>query len=315
LQRERPDPDERPGPRRERVLTTSVGTHLGAFTGLDWALFLSIGGIWGASFLLIAIGLDAFEPGVVTWLRILFGATVLWMVPGARRPVRRDDLSRLAALSVLWVAIPFTLFPIAEESISSGLTGLLNGAVPIFAVIVGSLMLRRLPGRLQTVGLAVGFAGIAAIALPSVGEGSSEATGVTLVLLATVCYGVAINIAAPLTQRYGSLPVMARMLGMAAVWTAPLGLLGLGGSDLAWESLLAVGALGVMGTGVAFVLMGRLVARVGSARASIATYLIPVVALVLGVVFRDETVRVAAVVGVALVIAGAALASRKERAA
>jgi drug/metabolite transporter (DMT)-like permease len=70
-----------------------------------------------------------------------------------------------------------------------------------------------------------------------------------------------------------------------------------------------------MGTGVAFVLMGRLVARVGSARASIATYLIPVVALILGVVFRDETVRVAAVVGVALVIAGAALASRKERAA
>jgi drug/metabolite transporter (DMT)-like permease len=295
------------------VLTTSVGTHLGAFTGLDWALFLSIGGIWGASFLLIAIGLDAFEPGVVTWLRILFGATVLWMVPAARRPVRRDDLSRLAALSVLWVAIPFTLFPIAEESISSGLTGLLNGAVPIFAVIVGSLMLRRLPGRLQTVGLAVGFVGIAAIALPSVGEGSSEATGVTLVLLATVCYGVAINIAAPLTQRYGSLPVMARMLSLAAVWTAPLGLLGLGGSDLAWESLLAVGALGVMGTGVAFVLMGRLVARVGSARASIATYLIPVVALVLGVVFRDETVHVAAVVGVALVIAGAALASRKER--
>jgi drug/metabolite transporter (DMT)-like permease len=238
---------------------------------------------------------------------------VLWLVPAARRPVSRDHAARLVALSVLWVAIPFTLFPIAERSISSGLTGLLNGALPIFAAIIGSLMLRRLPGRTQIVGLAVGFVGIAAIALPSLGEGSSEAIGVALVLLATVCYGVAINIAAPITQRYGSLPVMARMLALAAVWTAPFGLVGLHGSGFAWPSLLAVATLGVMGTGVAFVLMGRLVSRVGSGRASFATYLIPVVALVLGAVFRDEVVHVSSVVGVVLVIAGAALASRKER--
>jgi len=305
--------EEPAGTRRDRVLTTSAGTHLGAFTGIDWAIFLSIGGIWGSSFLLIAIGLDGFEPGLVTWLRILFGAAVLWLVPAARRRIRRHDLPRLVALSVLWVALPFTLFPLAERSISSGLTGLLNGALPIFAVTIGSLMLRRLPGRTHAIGLIVGFVGIAAIALPSVGEGSSEALGVGLALLATVCYGVAINIAAPLTQRYGSLPVMARMLALAALWTAPFGLVGLNGSGFAWTSLFAVAALGMLGTGAAFVLMGRLVSRVGSQRASFATYLIPVVAMILGVVFRDEAVRSSSIVGVALVIAGATLASRKER--
>ena len=293
-------------------MTTTAGTHLGAFTPLDWAMFLSIGLIWGSSFLLIAIGLDAFEPGLITWLRIVFGASVLWLVPAARARVQREDVARLVALSLLWVAIPFTLFPLAEQRITSGLTGLVNGAVPIFAVAVGSVMLRRMPGRSQASGLAVGFLGVVAIALPSVSEGSSEAAGFVMALGASVCYGVAINIAAPLAQRYGSLPVMARMLGLASLWTLPLGILSVRSSDFAWPSVLAVAALGILGTGIAFVLMGHLVARVGS-RASFATYLIPVVALILGVVFRDEAVHVLSVVGIGLVIAGALLASRRER--
>ena len=298
--------------RAGRLLSTSAGTHLGAFTALDWALFSSIGLIWGSSFLLIAVGLEAFDPGVVTWLRILFGAGVLWLVPSVRTPVDGSDRPRLVALSLLWVGIPFTLFPLAEQHISSGTTGLLNGALPIFAVTIGSVMLGRLPGRVQLIGLAVGFAGVAAIALPGVAQGSSEAVGIAMALLATVCYGFAINIAAPLTQRYGSLPVMARMLALAAVWTAPFGLVGIGPSTVAWRSLLAIAALGVVGTGIAFVLMGRLVARVGSSRASFATYLIPVVAFVLGVVVRGEQAHVSSIVGIALVIAGALLASRKE---
>ena len=294
------------------VLSTSVGTHRGAFAASDWALFASIGAIWGSSFLLIAIGLDAFEPGLITWMRVLFGAATLWLVPAARLPLDRDDRARLVALSLLWVGVPFTLFPLAQQWISSGLTGLLNGSLPIFATTIGALMLRRLPGRAQAIGLFVGFAGVAAIAAPSLAEGSSEALGVVFVLVAVACYGVAINIAAPLTQRYGALPVMGRMLGLAAIWTAPFGLVGLAGSSFDWGSLAAIAALGALGTGLAFVLMGRLVARVGSARASFATYLIPVVALVLGAVFLDETVRALSIAGIALVIAGALLASRKE---
>ncbi|MGZ8618621.1 MAG: DMT family transporter [Actinomycetota bacterium] len=297
---------------RRSVLSTSHGTHTGAFTPLDWTLFGSIGLIWGASFLLIAIGLDAFTPGLVTWMRVGCGAAALWLVPGARTQVAREDRPRIVALSVLWVAIPFTLFPLAEQWISSALTGLLNGSLPIFATAIGALMLRRTPGKAQTAGLAVGFVGIAAIAVPAATVGADDALGVALVLIAVVCYGFAINIAAPVTQRYGSLPVMARMLALAAVWTAPLGLIGVTRSTFAWPSFAAVAVLGAVGTGLAFVLMGRLVARVGSARASFATYLIPVVAMLLGAVFRGDEITAISVAGIALVIAGALLASRRE---
>jgi drug/metabolite transporter (DMT)-like permease len=304
------------GPSRRRgVLSTSEGTHRGAFAALDWALFASIGGIWGASFLFIAIGLEAFEPGLITWGRVVCGAAVLWLVPAARTRIEREDWARLVALSLLWVAIPFTLFPIAEQHVSSGLVGLLNGALPIFAAVIGSLMLRRVPDRSHLLGLGIGFAGVATIALPVAGAGSSEALGVVLALSAVACYGVAINISAPLTQRYGSLPVMANMLALASIWTAPFGSWGLRRSSFVWDSTAAVAVLGALGTGIAFVLMGRLVARVGSTRASFATYLIPVVAMILGAVFLDEKVRGSSVLGIALVIAGAILASRREGAA
>jgi drug/metabolite transporter (DMT)-like permease len=309
------DPAPAIGSTRRGVLTTSHGTHAGAFTPLDWGLFLAIGCIWGSSFLFIRIGLDAFAPGLITSLRILLGAAALWLVPAARSPMDRTDRPRLIVLSVLWVAIPFTLFPLAEQHITSGLTGLLNGALPIFAGVIGAVMLRRPPGRVQTVGLAIGFAGVAAIALPSLSAGSSEAIGVAMGLLATVCYGFAINIAAPITQRYGSLPVMARMLVWASIWTAPLGIIGLGESEFAWPSFVAVATLGVLGTGLAFVLMGRLVSRVGSTRGSMATYLIPVVALMLGAIFLGEPVHPLSVLGIGLVILGAVLASRRERVA
>jgi len=144
-------------------MSTTAGTHLGAFTPLDWLLFLSVGVIWGSSFLLIAIGLDAFAPGLVTWLRIVFGASALWLVPAARQKVHREDFPRLVAVSLLWIAIPFTLFPLAEQHIASGVTGLINGALPIFAVanagVAWSLGVFEGRGRLMsaiTFGLVVG---------------------------------------------------------------------------------------------------------------------------------------------------------------
>ncbi len=99
-----------------RILTTSHGTHRGAFAPIDWALFLAVGLIWGSSFLFMAIGLEAFRPGLVTWLRILFGASVLWCFPRTRKRIAREDRPRLAVLAITWVAIPFTLFPLAQGS-------------------------------------------------------------------------------------------------------------------------------------------------------------------------------------------------------
>ncbi len=123
---------------------------------------------------------------------------------------------------------------------------------------------------------------------------------------------MAFNVATPLQQRYGSVPVMARMLLLGAVWTGPLGLLSLPGSEISWPALAATAAVGVLGTGVAFALFGTLVGRTGSTRASVVGYVIPVVALGLGVIFRGDEVAPIALVGVALVIVGAFLSSRGE---
>ena len=295
-----------------RVLSTAHGTHRDAFAPIDWLLFASVGTIWGSSFLLIAIGLESFEPGLVTWLRILFGAAALWPLRRARVRFEREDLPRLIALSVAWVAIPFTLFPLAQGTVNSAIAGMLNGAAPIFTAVIATILLRRAPGPRQLVGIPLGFAGVAAIALAAASGGRSQALGVAMIVVATICYGIAFNIATPLQQKYGSLPVMAAILAIGAVPTAPFGLASLGGSDLAWDALVAVAVLGLVGTGFAFVLMGRLVGRVGATRASIVGYLIPVVALALGVAFRDDDVGPFALFGVALVIAGAYLTSRRE---
>lgn len=295
-----------------RLLSTARGINQEAFTALDWGLFLSIGLIWGSSFLLIAIGLEAFEPGLITWLRVCAGALVLALVPSARRPIEAGDRSRVVAMSVLWVAIPFTLFPLAQQWVTSAVAGMLNGALPIITAAIGALMLRRLPTPAQIVGLVLGTAGIAAIALSAASEGTSAAVGVAMLVVAVGCYGLAVNISTPIVQRYGALPVMARMLALAVVWTAPYGLWSIPGSTFEVGSLAAVLVLGAVGTGLAFVFMGRLVARVGSTRAAFATYLVPVVALMLGIVARNEPVTVIALIGIAMVIAGAILASRRE---
>ena len=294
---------------RSRVFTTAESANPGAFTATDWALFCSISTIWGASFLLIDIALDAFRPGLVTFLRAAGGAVTLWLVPAARRPLAAQDRLRVVVLSFVWVAVPFTIFPVAQQWVNSALTGMLNGAMPIFAALVATTLLRRMPRPARLAGLLIGSVGVAAIAWSTAAPAAASAVGVALIL----CDGVAVNLAVPLQQRYGAVPVMARITALGALWTAPFGLYGLAGSAFGWSALLAVLAVGIVGTGIAYWIMGTLVGRAGSVRASFITYLIPVVALILGVVLRGDRVAGLAVVGVALATAGALLAARRER--
>lgn len=300
-------------PVRARALEATASLNPGAFSAPDWGLFVAIALIWGSSFLFIAIALDAIEPGLITWGRVALGAAVLNVVPRARTRLDPEDRFRMVLLSLLWVGIPFTLFPLAEQHISSAVTGMLNGSMPIFAALVAGVLLRTPPGPTQAAGLVVGLAGTLAVSLDQLGEGDNAWIGVLMALGATVCYGFAINIAAPLQRRYGSLAVMARMLALATIWTAPFGLWSIPGSSFELGPALSVAFIGAVGTGIAFVIMATLVGSVGSTRASMATYLIPVVAMVLGVLVRDDRVGVVAVVGVVLVVVGAYFASRPER--
>src|SRR5262245_33789961 len=219
-----------------KILTTAEGRHAGAFSAGDWSRFLGIGLIWGASFLLIEIALRSFEPGLVTWLRIGFGAAALAFLPSARgASIAREDRARVVAVAVLWVAVPFTLFPLAQRFVTSAVAGMLNGSLPIMAAIVAAVLLGRLPRRLQMLGLAIGAVGVASIAITAAGEGANQAIGVLMILGAVVCYAFAVNIVGPLQQRYGSVPVMARVLVIAAVLAAPFGIWSLPASTFSWS--------------------------------------------------------------------------------
>lgn len=294
-----------------RLVSTSVGSNREAFGPTEWILTLSLAATWGVSFLFIAIGLDSFEPGLVTALRVGLGAAALWFFPQSRMPVDRDAWPQLFFLSLVWITIPFTLFPIAQQWITSALAGMLNGAMPLFAATVAAVLLRKIPGSRQIVGLLMGFVGIVLVAAPS-WEGRSEIRGIVLVLIAVGLYGIATNVAVPLQQRYGALPVAYRVLVFATIATLPFGLWSVPDSEFSWGSFLAVAFLGVAGTGLAIGGMTALVGRAGATRGSIVVYFIPIVAVAAGVIFRDERVEALALSGIALVLVGAFLASRRE---
>jgi drug/metabolite transporter (DMT)-like permease len=160
-------------------------------------------------------------------------------------------------------------------------------------------------------GLVVGFAGIVLIFLPAA-RIPDTTLGATLALLATVLYGLAANITVPLQQRYGALPVVFRAQVVAFVAVLPFGLFALPDSSLDAAALVANGALGLFGTGLAFIAMATLIGRAGATRGAVAIYFVPVVALILGVTLRSETVGGMALTGIALVLVGAWLTSRRE---
>jgi drug/metabolite transporter (DMT)-like permease len=172
--------------------------------------------------------------------------------------------------------------------------------------------MRTVPSRLQGAGLGLGFLGVVAISIPSV-EGGSNFAGVALVLCAATLYGFAFNIAAPLQGRYGALPVTRGAMLVAATALVPAALVGALDSSFGWGSLAAVVALGTLGTGLAFIWFTALIGRVGPARAAVSIYVVPVVAVALGAIFRDERVHAAALAGTAMVLAGAWLTSRPRR--
>jgi drug/metabolite transporter (DMT)-like permease len=283
---------------------------------VDWLLLVLPGTIWGASFLFIAEGLDAVAPMGVTFIRILVGFVTLSLVPGARRPIARKDWPATAVLGVLWLAFPLSMFPFAEQRVSSALTGMLNGATPLFAAAVASLLARTLPARAVLAGIGVGFAGTVVMALPGIGNDgpSNQAGGVLMILAALVSYGVAINLARPLQQRNGALAVVWRAQSVALLLTAPLGAPALLNAHWSPRPVLALLALGAFGTAIAYALTATAAGRLGATRASSTTFLIPVVALILGVVLRHEQVPLLAVAGSGICLGGAWLIRRSAAA-
>lgn len=286
-----------------------------AMATADWTVLGVAALTWGASFLFIAVGLDAFPPMTVAFGRIALGALTLTVVPSAHRRVEAVDRGRFVLLGVVWMAVPLSCLPIAEQWISSSLAGLLNGGTPIAAAVAAAIIHRTRPTGRQLVGLSIGMAGMVCISGPSFAGTAREALGAGLVVVAISCYGVATNLAGPLQLKYGGATVMRRVETIGALVIAPFGLWGLRSSHPTVPSVLAVTALGVVGTGVAFVAVAWVIGRIGALRTTMVTYLMPPVSLALGVIVRDERVRVINLIGIVMVLGAAVLLSAARPAA
>jgi drug/metabolite transporter (DMT)-like permease len=275
---------------------------------IDSLLLVLPGLIWGASFLFIAEGLDAVSPSGVAFIRILVGFLTLSVVPAVRRPVQRADRARIAVLGVIWMAFPLSMFPFAEQHVSSALAGMLNGAVPLFVAAVAGGIARRAPARPILIGLAVGFLGAILIALPGMTQAdgrSGQTIGVLLILAALVSYGFAYSLSGPLQQRNGALPVIWRALGVAVILTAPLGIPSVLAGHWSLRPVASLIALGAGGTGIAYVMTATAAGRMGATVASINNFFIPVVALALGVGLRHEQVSSISIAGAGICLLGA----------
>lgn len=291
---------------------STLGSRPEAFGLTEWMLLCGVAVVWGSSFMFMEMGLQSLHPSVIATARLLLGAGTLALFPLARRAVAREDLPRVALLGVLWMGIPMLLFPVAQQWIDSSVAGMINGAMPVTAAAWAILLYRRTPGRIQLAGIGIGFVGIIAIAWPELSGARATTNGALLIIFSVVLYGLSANIAAPLQQRYGALPVLLRAQAAALVAVTPFGLWGLPGSTWEARPVLAMLPLGILCTGLAFVLMTTLIGRVGGPRGSLPTYFVPIVAVILGVTLLHESIEAPAVIGTVLVLAGAALTSRGE---
>ena len=295
---------------RTPLLRTADGTHAGSFGSGEWSMLGFLAVVWGSSFFLIAVGLEAFTPGMVAWLRLIIAVGVLSAVPAVRARVERSDWPAIAVVSIAGNAGPALLFAFAEQTVESSLAGMLNAAVPLAtAVIAFSLGVRTLRS-VHVIGLLLGLTGVVMLSLPSATGAESAMGGILMILLAVTGYALTGNVLVPLQQKYGALPVVYRAQLLGVVLVAPFGLTDLSANTLRVGPLAAVIVLGALGTGIARVVQATMAGRVGAPRASIIGYLVPIVAIVLGVAFRNETIQPLEVAGFMAVMVSAFLVTR-----
>ncbi|EST37711.1 hypothetical protein N566_11465 [Streptomycetaceae bacterium MP113-05] len=276
------------------------------------AQFVLLALAWGSSFLFIKIGLDGLSPLQVVWGRMVLGAGALWLTAlVTRRRIPRDPVlwGHLTVVAVLLCLVPFTLFAWAETRIPSGLASTYNATTPLMAMAWSAALLpsERLT-RHGAAGLLLGFAGVLVIVDPFGADLGGNLTAQLACLAATACYGVAfVHLRRFVSPR--GLPA----LSVAVIQVTTGALLMLAATPFLASApavaptrpvLFATVALGVFGTGLAYVWNTNVVAAWGAANAAAVTYLTPVVGVTLGVLLLDEPVAWTQVAGATLVIVG-----------
>ena len=268
--------------------------------------------IWGASYLLIKIGVRDLSAPMIAFLRIAFGAAVLVPLALRRRALRNLNglWPMIVAVAIAQVALPFLLIALGEQEISSSLAGILVGSAPIFTAILAIFFAQEERSEgLQLFGVVLGVAGLVLLLGLDVGDSTAQLLGGLAVVLSGLCYAVGGLLA---KRRLGSIQpigVAAIVLAVSTALSAPAALFTLPEEAPRIGPLAAVAALGIVGTGIAFAIFYELIASVGPARTFLVTYLAPVFAVAYGVILLDEEFGLVTLAGLLLILAGSYLAA------
>lgn len=285
---------------------------------IEWLVFVALGFAWGSSYLFIKIGVETLSPFTLVAGRLAIGAGVLALVmrlTSQQMPRSRAAYGHLLVVALLGVVIPFSLITWGEQTVDSALAAILNGTVPLFAIVLAALVLADEPITLNRVaGLLLGFGGVVILMSPNLRSGLQGSLPGQLALVgAAVSYGAA-GVYARRTVR-GVAPLTSAFLEIGFAFVITLVLAFAIESPLTTRiepsSVLAVVWLGLVGSGLAFMAFFWLLNRWGATRTAMVAYLIPVVGILLGVLVRHETVTVLTLAGTVMVIGGVALANSR----
>jgi drug/metabolite transporter (DMT)-like permease len=287
-------------------------------TPVEWLVFAALGVAWGSSYLFIKIGVETLTPFTLVAGRLAIGAAVLAVVmkaSGARMPAQRAAYGHLLVVALLGIVIPFSLITWGEQSIDSGLAAILNGTVPLFAIVFAAMVLTDEPITVnRLVGLLAGFAGIIVLTSPGLDrmaagslQGELALIGASISYAATGVYARRfVRDVAPLPSAFLEVGyAFLIVLPLAFVFERPLD------TDVQASTLLSVAWLGLVGSGLAFLAFFYLLGRWGATRTALVAYVMPVVGIVLGVLVLREVVSMPMLGGTALIIGGIALANSR----
>lgn len=276
---------------------------------------LLLSAIWGSSFLFLRIASPAFGPIFLIEMRVLSGLLVLLPVFFVMRKYQEFKLhwKMILLVSLLNMAIPFCFFAYSALNMGAGLLSIMNATVPIFTAMVGFLYFRQRLSQLGFAGLVVGLLGVAILMSESRAEsGITSDLAIPAALFASILYGIAINLAAHKLQGVSGITITTGSLFFSSTILLPLAIRSrpeVIPEGVIWLSVLS---LGIVCTGVGYVLFYRLIAEIGSQRAITTTYLIPLFSIFWGSLFLGETLTVAMFLGGVTVLLGVALTTGRS---
>jgi len=283
---------------------------------LTWLRLATLGLLWGSGFLWVKVALRGFTPYQIVLAQLVLGALVLVLVTYIGRgslPRGRMVWLHLAVAAVLANITPYLLFAVAEKQIDSAVAGMINATTPLFTVIVAVLLRHEpRPPLIRAVGLLVGIGGTAVLLAPWTSGTQFTSWGVVAALAASLSYAISYVYMDRYLVSRKLLPLSlatGQLLAASAITLLALPIV-CGWSVAMWrlDAVLSLVALGVASTGIAYVLNYRIITDVGASAASVVTYLLPPAAVFLGAVVLGEWLPLHAIVGVAVILVGVALA-------